>query len=90
MVTHMSRQAMKHANLVQLFAVCTIGEPIFIITELMPHGCLLDYLKTPNGEALRLPTLIDMATDIAQAMVKIALIVVALLILFRSGLLRNQ
>eukprot|EP00043_Microstomoeca_roanoka_P027399 m.14410 g.14410 ORF g.14410 m.14410 type:complete len:623 (-) comp7608_c0_seq1:271-2139(-) len=59
---------LKHENLVSLYAVCTIGEPIFIITEFMKNGALLDYLRTPAGENLRLPTLIDMATDIAQGM----------------------
>jgi hypothetical protein len=63
-------QRLKHDNLVQLFAVCTIGEPIFIITELCCNGSLLDYLRSPAGEALRLPTLIDMATDIASGMVR--------------------
>lgn len=58
----------KHPNLVQLYAVCTIGEPMFIITELMANGCLLDFLHKPEGEALRLPQLIDMATDVAQGM----------------------
>lgn len=62
-------QELKHDNLVRLYAVCTIGEPIFIITELLKHGSLLDYLKSPDGEVLRLPTLIDMATDISQGMV---------------------
>ncbi|EGD72947.1 TK/SFK-SRC protein kinase [Salpingoeca rosetta] len=59
---------LKHDNLVRLYAVCSIGEPIFIITEFMKNGALLEYLKTPAGEALRLPTLIDMGTDIAQGM----------------------
>ena len=31
-------KALKHANLVQLYAVCTIGTPLFIITELMVNG----------------------------------------------------
>ena len=31
-------KALKHANLVQLYAVCTRGAPLFIITELMPNG----------------------------------------------------
>jgi len=31
-------KALKHANLVQLYAVCTIGTPLFIITELMANG----------------------------------------------------
>jgi fyn-related kinase len=28
----------------QLYAVCTDKEPIYIVTELMKHGSLLDYL----------------------------------------------
>eukprot|EP00049_Salpingoeca_infusionum_P023496 m.12484 g.12484 ORF g.12484 m.12484 type:complete len:600 (+) comp5829_c0_seq1:319-2118(+) len=59
---------LEHPNLVKLFAVCTIGEPIFIITELLKNGSLLDYLGTDQGGQLRLPTLIDMATDIACGM----------------------
>lgn len=50
------------------YAVCTIGSPLFIITELMPQGALLDYLRKPEGEALRLPTLVDMAADCANGM----------------------
>lgn len=48
--------------------MCTIGEPIFIITELMVNGCLLDFLHGPEGEKLRLPQFIDMATDVAAGM----------------------
>jgi len=61
-------KALKHANLVQLYAVCTIGSPLFIITELMVKGALLDFLHQPDGEALRLPTLVDMAADISNGM----------------------
>ena len=60
---------MRHDNLVQLYAVCTIGEPIYIITELCKHGSLLDHLKSHLGEELRLPTLVAMATDVAAGMV---------------------
>eukprot|EP00041_Stephanoeca_diplocostata_P026008 m.693426 g.693426 ORF g.693426 m.693426 type:complete len:430 (-) comp22872_c1_seq1:157-1446(-) len=42
-------KALKHSNLVRLYAVCTIGTPLFIITELMPNGALIDYLRTPAG-----------------------------------------
>lgn len=40
---------LRHAKLIQLYAVCTMEEPIYIITELMKNGSLLDYLqsKTP-------------------------------------------
>jgi serine/threonine protein kinase len=37
---------LKHSNLIQLYAVCTIEEPIYIVTELMQHGSLLDYLQS--------------------------------------------
>lgn len=37
---------LKHPNLIQLFAVCTIEEPIYIVTELMQNGSLLDYLQS--------------------------------------------
>lgn len=35
----------RHPKLVQLMGVCTEREPILIITELMVHGSLLDYLR---------------------------------------------
>jgi fyn-related kinase len=37
---------LKHPNLIQLYAVCTIEEPIYIVTELMHNGSLLDYLQS--------------------------------------------
>ena len=37
---------LKHPNLIQLYAVCTIKEPIYIVTELMQNGSLLDYLQS--------------------------------------------
>ena len=36
---------LRHPKLVQLYAVCTLEEPIYIITELMKHGSLLEYLQ---------------------------------------------
>ena len=33
---------LKHQNLIQLYAVCTKEEPIYIVTELMKHGSLLE------------------------------------------------
>jgi hypothetical protein len=44
---------LKHENLVKLYAVCTIGSPLFIITELMVNGALLDYLGSEAGGRLR-------------------------------------
>lgn len=37
---------LRHPKLIQLYAVCTIEEPIYIITELMSHGSLLEYLQS--------------------------------------------
>jgi len=36
---------LRHPKLIQLYAVCTLEEPIYIITELMKYGSLLDYLQ---------------------------------------------
>eukprot|EP01147_Barroeca_monosierra_P008492 gene8492-962_t len=58
---------LRHPKLVQLYAVCTDKEPIYIVTELMKNGSLLDYLLD-KGRALRLPQLVDMAAQIAAGM----------------------
>lgn len=47
-----------HPKLIQLYALCTRGEPIYIVTELMINGSLLDYLQTPTGKRLTLDSLI--------------------------------
>ena len=57
----------RHQNLVQLYAVCTKEEPIYIITELMKHGSLLEYLRG-GGRSLKLPRLIDMGAQVASGM----------------------
>ncbi|CAB1351562.1 unnamed protein product [Coregonus sp. 'balchen'] len=60
-------KTMQHPNLVQLLAVCTKEEPIYIITELMKNGNLLDYLKDRVGR-LRLNDQIEMAAQVASGM----------------------
>lgn len=57
-----------HPKLVQLYAVCTLEEPILIITELVKYGSLLHYLRGPKGAALELPQLIEMAAQVADGM----------------------
>lgn len=59
---------LRHPKLIQLYAVCTLEEPIYIITELMKFGSLLEYLQTQRGRTLKLPQLIDMAAQIASGM----------------------
>ena len=36
---------LQHKNLIELYAVCTMEEPIFIIIELMKNGSLLEHLQ---------------------------------------------
>jgi fyn-related kinase len=57
-----------HSKLIQLYALCTKEEPIYIVTELMVNGSLLDYLQTPVGKRLQLDTLIYIASQIADGM----------------------
>ncbi|GFU05520.1 tyrosine-protein kinase Src42A [Nephila pilipes] len=58
---------LRHPKLVQLYAVCTLEEPIYIITELMKNGSLLEFLQG-RGRSLKLPQLIDMSAQIAAGM----------------------
>ena len=58
---------LRHPRLIQLYAVCTMEEPIYIITELMKNGSLLEYLQG-KGRTLKLPQLINMAANIASGM----------------------
>lgn len=58
---------LRHPKLIQLYAVCTQDEPIYIVTELMRHGSLLEYLQN-KGRSLKLPTLVDICAQIAAGM----------------------
>ncbi|XP_061112933.1 proto-oncogene tyrosine-protein kinase Src isoform X2 [Conger conger] len=58
---------LRHEKLVQLYAVVS-EEPIYIVTEYMSQGSLLDFLKGDRGKMLRLPQLVDMASQIASGM----------------------
>ncbi|KTF88720.1 hypothetical protein cypCar_00017050 [Cyprinus carpio] len=53
---------LRHDKLVQLYAVVS-EEPIYIVTEYMGKGSLLDFLKDGEGRALKLPNLVDMAAQ---------------------------
>ncbi|KAM8977359.1 tyrosine-protein kinase Lck [Pelodytes ibericus] len=58
---------LQHPRLVRLHAVVT-QEPINIVTEYMENGCLVDYLKTPEGLKLTIYKLIDMSAQVAEGM----------------------
>ncbi|XP_076804650.1 proto-oncogene tyrosine-protein kinase Src-like [Clavelina lepadiformis] len=58
---------LRHEKLVNLYAVVS-EEPIYIITEFMCNGSLLDYLKTGTGKNSNFADHIDMAAQIAAGM----------------------
>ncbi|XP_018555176.1 tyrosine-protein kinase SRK2 [Lates calcarifer] len=59
---------LRHPKLIQLYAVCTMEDPIYIITELMKHGSLLEYLQKDKGTTLRISDQIEMAAQVASGM----------------------
>ncbi|XP_069035701.1 tyrosine-protein kinase HCK isoform X1 [Lepisosteus oculatus] len=61
-------KTLQHDKLVRLNAVVTKEEPIYIITEFMEKGSLLDFLKSDEGNRLQLPKLIDFTAQIAEGM----------------------
>ncbi|XP_036452603.1 tyrosine-protein kinase yes-like [Colossoma macropomum] len=58
---------LRHDKLVQLYAVVS-QEPIYIVTEYMSKGSLLDFVKEGEGKLLKLPQLVDMAAQISDGM----------------------
>ncbi|XP_063003527.1 tyrosine-protein kinase HCK [Elgaria multicarinata webbii] len=61
-------KTLQHDKLVKLNAVVTKEEPIYIITEFMEKGSLLDFLKSDEGHKQQLPRLIDFSAQIAEGM----------------------
>ncbi|XP_028282815.1 tyrosine-protein kinase Lyn isoform X2 [Parambassis ranga] len=61
-------KTLQHDRLVRLYAVVTKIQPIYIITEFMANGSLLDFLKSDTGCRLQLPKLIDFSAQIAEGM----------------------
>lgn len=65
----MKKICKKHENLLELYALCTEGDPFYIVTEPMQNGRLLDYLKEGGGKHLFLPQLIAIAAQVISGMV---------------------
>jgi fyn-related kinase len=57
-----------HPKLVQLYAVCSREEPIYIITELMTKGSLLEFLHGDGRNVLDMPKMVDMSAQVAEGM----------------------
>ena len=58
---------LRHPKVIQVYAVCTKEKPIYIITEFMKHGSLLDHLRG-SGRSLELRHLIDIGAQVAAGM----------------------
>ncbi|VDN16501.1 unnamed protein product [Dibothriocephalus latus] len=56
-------KTLNHPRLVRLYAVVTT-EPIFIVTELMSNGSLLQYLRSDAGKALDLKQQVDIMAQV--------------------------
>ncbi|XP_034445525.1 tyrosine-protein kinase HCK [Hippoglossus hippoglossus] len=61
-------KSLQHDKLVRLHAVVSKEEPIYIITEYMEKGSLLDFLKSDEGNRVQLPKLIDFSAQTAEGM----------------------
>ena len=59
---------LQHDKLIKLYGVCMQEKPFYIVTELMKHGNLLDYMTKGEGQNLKLPELIDIAAQVANGM----------------------
>nr|AAI57390.1 Zgc:175287 protein [Danio rerio] len=58
---------LSHRNLVQLYGVCTQQKPIYLVTEFMELGCLLNFLRQRRG-TLAAQDLLGICHDISQGM----------------------
>jgi serine/threonine protein kinase len=58
---------LNHPNILPLLAVCTENEPLYIITELMKEGSLLEFLRNENNsQNVNLAIIIDMAAQVCN------------------------
>ena len=57
-----------HPKLVQLYAVCSREEPIYIVTELMTKGSLLEFLHGDGRSVLDMAKMIDISAQVAEGM----------------------
>uniref|UniRef100_A0AAQ4RVG0 Tyrosine-protein kinase n=1 Tax=Gasterosteus aculeatus aculeatus TaxID=481459 RepID=A0AAQ4RVG0_GASAC len=59
---------LRHENLVQLYGVCTKQKPIYIVTEFLPNGCLLTYLREGLTQHPTAVQLLEMCKDVSEGM----------------------
>ncbi|XP_039295113.1 tyrosine-protein kinase Btk29A isoform X3 [Nilaparvata lugens] len=60
---------LQHQNLVQLYGVCSKHRPIYIVTEYMKHGSLLNYLRRHEATLdANVGLLLDMCIQVCKGM----------------------
>jgi tyrosine-protein kinase Tec len=60
---------LQHPNLVQLYGVCSKHRPIYIVTEYMKHGSLLNYLRRHEQSLIgNMGLLLDMCIQVSKGM----------------------
>ncbi|XP_058147176.1 cytoplasmic tyrosine-protein kinase BMX isoform X2 [Dasypus novemcinctus] len=58
---------LSHPKLVKFYGVCSERYPIYIVTEYISNGCLLNYLKS-HGKGLEPSQLLEMCYDVCEGM----------------------
>uniref|UniRef100_A0A8P4KBR9 Tyrosine-protein kinase n=1 Tax=Dicentrarchus labrax TaxID=13489 RepID=A0A8P4KBR9_DICLA len=58
---------LSHPKLVQLYGVCSQHKPIYIVTEFMEHGCMLNFLRQRRG-SFSLGSLLSICLDVCEGM----------------------
>ncbi|KAM4536478.1 tyrosine-protein kinase Tec isoform 1-T2 [Odontesthes bonariensis] len=58
---------LSHPKLVQLYGVCTQRQPIYIVTEFMEYGCLLNFLRQRRGSFSQ-GSLLSICLDVCEGM----------------------
>ncbi|XP_034146386.1 tyrosine-protein kinase Tec isoform X2 [Esox lucius] len=58
---------LSHCKLVQLYGVCTQQKPIYIVTEFMELGCLLNYIRQRRG-SFSTGSLLSICQDVSEGM----------------------
>ncbi|XP_066527603.1 tyrosine-protein kinase Tec isoform X2 [Hoplias malabaricus] len=59
--------SLTHPRLVQLYGVCTQQKPIYLVTEFMELGCLLNYIRQRRG-SFNIQNLLSICHDVSQGM----------------------
>lgn len=58
---------LSHPKLVKFYGVCSKQYPIYIVTEYITNGCLLNYLKS-HGKGLEPSRLLEMCYNVCEGM----------------------